>query len=52
MEAAQAEVKRNLQRNGRGNNHDHGQTVQETLQKFFYRETQSKPVIFSNIVNV
>jgi ribonuclease J len=52
MEAAQAEVKRNLQRNGRGNNHDHGQTVQETLQKFFYRETQSKPVILSNIVNV
>ena len=52
MEAAQAEVKRNLQRNGRGNNLDHGQTVQETLQKFFYRKTQSKPVILSNIVNV
>ncbi|MEJ2599423.1 MAG: ribonuclease J [Anaerolineales bacterium] len=52
MEAAQAEVKRDLQRNGRGNNHDHGQTVQETLQNFFYRKTQSRPVILSNIVNV
>ena len=52
MEAAQAEVKRNLQRDVRGNNHDHGQTVQETLQKFFYRKTQSRPVILSNIVNV
>jgi ribonuclease J len=52
MEAAQAEVKRNLLRNVRGNSHDHGQTVQETLQKFFYRKTQSRPVILSNIVNV
>jgi ribonuclease J len=52
MEAAQAEVKRDLQRNGHGNNHDHGQTVQETLQNFFYRKTQSRPVILSNIVNV
>ncbi len=52
MEAAQAEVKRNLQRNGRGHKQDHGQTVQETLQNFFYRKTQSRPVILPNIVNV
>jgi ribonuclease J len=52
MEAAQAEVKRNLQRNVRGKNHDQDQTIQESLQKFFYRKTQSKPVILSNIVNV
>jgi ribonuclease J len=52
MEAAQAEVKRNLQRNGRRKNHDQGQTIQEALQEFFYRKTQSNPVILSNIVNV
>jgi ribonuclease J len=52
MEAVQAEVKRDLQRSGRGNNHDHGQTIQETLQNFFYRKTQSRPVILPNIVNV
>jgi ribonuclease J len=52
MESAQAEIKRNLGRNGRRKNHDQAQTIQETLQDFFYRKTQSKPVILSNIVNV
>jgi ribonuclease J len=52
MQAAQAEVKRDLQRNGRGKHHDQGQTIQETLQNFFYRKTQSRPVIIPNIVNV
>ncbi|HSG15907.1 MAG TPA: ribonuclease J [Anaerolineae bacterium] len=48
MAAAQAELKRDLRRNGR----DHNQTVRETLEKFFYRETQSRPVILPNIVRV
>jgi ribonuclease J len=52
MEAARVEIKRNLKRNGRLKNRDQGQTIQETLQDFFYRKTQSKPVILSNIVNV
>lgn len=52
MQAAQAEVKRDLQRNGRGKHHDQGQTIQKTLQNFFYRKTQSRPVIIPNIVNV
>jgi ribonuclease J len=52
MVAAQAEVKRDLQRNGRGKHHDHGQTVEKTLQDFFFRKTQSRPVILSNIVQV
>jgi len=52
MKAAQAAVKRDLRRNGNSRKHDHDETVQKTLQNFFYRETQSRPVILSNIVNV
>lgn len=52
MKAAQAAVKRDLRRNGNSRKHDHDETVQKTLQNFFYRETQSRPVILSNFVKV
>jgi ribonuclease J len=52
MEAARVAVKRDLKRNGRGKNRDHGQTVRETLQNFFYKKTQSRPVILPDIVRV
>jgi len=52
MKAAQAAVKRDLRRNGNSRKGDHDETVQKTLQNFFYRETQSRPVILSNIVKV
>ena len=52
MKAAQAAVKRDLRRNGNSRKRDHDETVQKTLQNFFYRETQSRPVILSNIVKV
>ncbi len=50
--AAQAELERGLRSNGKANAVDHGQTVRETLERFFYRETKSKPVILPNIVQV
>jgi len=49
---AQAELERGLRRNGKGNGVDHGQTVRETLERFFYRETKSRPVILPNVVEV
>jgi mRNA degradation ribonuclease J1/J2 len=52
MEAALAEIKRGLRRKGRGKKQDHLETVQETLQNFFYTKTQSRPVILPNFVNV
>ena len=55
MEAARKELKRELQRNGNGNNRtgrDHSETVRETLQNFFYHKTKSRPVILPNIVRV
>ena len=52
MAAAQAELERGLRRNGNRNRRDHGQTVRETLENFFYRETKSRPVILPNIVRV
>lgn len=48
LKDAQAELKKELKRNGR----DHGDTVRETLQNFFYHKTQSRPVILPNIVRV
>ena len=48
LDAAVAELKRELKKNGR--NHD--DTVRETLQNFFYHKTQSRPVILPNIVRV
>jgi ribonuclease J len=48
MDAATAELKRELKRNGR----NHEDTVRETLQNFFYHKTQSRPVILPNIVRV
>jgi ribonuclease J len=48
MDAAHVELKRALKRNGRYPD----DTVRETLQTFFYRKTQSKPVVLPNIVRV
>jgi len=50
IDLARKELKRQLQRKGRNN--DPKETVRLTLQNFFYRETQSRPVILSNIVRV
>ncbi len=52
MEAARAELKRDLRRNGRQNSRDYGQMVRKTLQNFFYHKTHSRPVILPNIVRV
>lgn len=52
MEAARAELKRDLRRNGRQNSRDYGQMVRETLQNFFYHKTHSRPVILPNIVRI
>jgi ribonuclease J len=52
MEAALAEIKRGLRRNGRGKKRDHVTLVRETLQNFFYHKTQSRPVILPNLFNV
>ncbi|MCB9421122.1 MAG: ribonuclease J [Ardenticatenaceae bacterium] len=50
IELARKELKRQLQRKGRQN--DPKETVRNTLQNFFYRETQSRPVILPNIVRI
>ncbi len=50
IELARQELKRQLQRKGRKN--DPKETVRHTLQNFFYRETQSRPVILPNIVRI
>jgi ribonuclease J len=52
MEAALAEVKRGLRRNGRGKERDHVTVVRDTLQDFFYHKTHSRPVILPNIFSV
>jgi ribonuclease J len=51
LDAARREVSKKLrQKNGRsGNPQD---TIRHTLENFFYRETQSRPVILSNLVQV
>jgi ribonuclease J len=48
LNAAQAKLKRTLQRDKR----THTNSVQKTLQTFFYDKTQSRPLILSNIVRV
>jgi ribonuclease J len=45
MAAAQVELERGLRRNGRSKRADDGAAVRETLERFFYRETGSRPVI-------
>jgi len=52
MAAAQVELERGLRRNGKGKRTDHSQAVRETLERFFYRETGSRPVILPNIVQI
>jgi ribonuclease J len=52
IKAARAEVKRSFKRNGRGKDHKQSETVRDTLQDFFYRKTQSRPVILPNFVEV
>jgi mRNA degradation ribonuclease J1/J2 len=47
---ARQELKRQLKNKRRKN--DPKETVRHTLQNFFYRETQSRPVILPNIVRV
>ncbi|WP_420643262.1 ribonuclease J [Candidatus Leptofilum sp.] len=46
------EAKRNLKRALKRNGHSHDDTVRETLEKFFYRQTQSRPVILPHIVRI
>jgi len=48
LEAAQAKLKREL----KGNIGNQGDAVRQTLQEFFYHETQSRPVILPSIVRV
>ena len=51
LDAARREVTKKLQtKNGRS--HNYQDTIRQTLQNFFYRETQSRPVILSNFVQV
>jgi ribonuclease J len=52
LKAARNAVKRDLARNGNNNSHKQIETIRETLQDFFYRETLSRPVILSNFVHV
>jgi mRNA degradation ribonuclease J1/J2 len=51
LDAARREVTKKLrQKNGRSSNTQ--DTIRHTLENFFYRETQSRPVILSNLVQV
>ena len=52
MAAAQAELERGLRHSGRRKRANHDQAVRETLERFFYRETGSRPVVLPNIVHV
>lgn len=55
MDASQAlmdEAKRNLKQALKKNGRSHDDTIRETLQNFFYRQTQSRPVILPHIVRV
>jgi ribonuclease J len=49
LQAARKEIKQQFQKNGRkvGQN-----AIEETLQNFFYRETQSRPVVLPSIIRV
>ncbi len=48
LDAARVQLKRELMKNGR----NPGDITRETLQNFFYRETQSRPIILPAIVQV
>ncbi len=48
MDEAKQNLKRALKKNGRSQD----DTIRETLQNFFYRQTQSRPVILPHIVHV
>jgi ribonuclease J len=48
LQAARVEIKKQFQRN-RSVAQD---TIRETLQDFFYRETQSRPVVLPSIIRV
>ena len=50
IELARQELKRQLR--GKGRKNDPKETVRHILQNFFYRETQSRPVILPNIVRI
>lgn len=54
LEAARKEIKRQFKQNGNGNGKgkDPHATISETLQNFFYRETQSRPVVLPSIIRV
>jgi ribonuclease J len=52
LKAARNAVKRDLALNGNSSSHKQIETIRETLQDFFYRETLSRPVILSNFVHV
>jgi len=52
MQAARAEVKRSLRQSGQEKANDQSKTIRDALQDFFYRKTQSRPVILPNIVKV
>jgi ribonuclease J len=52
METALVELKRSLHVQGRRKQRSPSETVEETLQNFFYKKTQSRPVILSNFVMV
>ena len=55
MDASQdlmTKAKRNLQRALKKNGRHHDDTIRKTLQNFFYRQTQSRPVILPHIVYV
>ena len=51
MKAAQVEIKRGLRRGG-DRKPNHRETVEKTLEDFFFLKTQSRPVILPNIVRV
>jgi mRNA degradation ribonuclease J1/J2 len=52
IEAAREAVKRDLARNRGGKDNQQLETIRKTLEKFFYSETLSRPVILSNFVRV
>jgi ribonuclease J len=49
LQAARNEIKKHHGQRGKGVAHD---SIRETLQDFFYRETQSRPVVLPSIIRV
>ena len=52
MEAALEEIRRSYRQKGRKGSQDPLVAMQERLQTFFYRKTQSRPVILPNFIKV